>query len=103
MLRTLAVALALGAPAYAACEEFPESAIGVVVRADDGAALGEIQAVERDARGRIVAVEIDGLEPADAPFAPGDLIAEENDEARRLARQRERSERGAGGSRASLR
>ena len=76
MLRTLVLALVMVAPA-ASAEQFRESALGVEVIGDEGVALGEITAVERNADGEIVAVEIAGLEPADAPFASSDMIAEE--------------------------
>ncbi len=76
MLRTLVLALVMAAPA-ASAEQFRESALGVEVRGDDGVTLGEVTAVERNAEGEIVSVEIAGLEPADAPFASSDMIAEE--------------------------
>jgi hypothetical protein len=37
---------------------------------DDGVVLGRVGRVERNAEGRIVAVEIEGLEPGDAPPEP---------------------------------
>jgi hypothetical protein len=67
MLRTLAFILALGAPSLAMAEQFPASPLGQQVRGDDGTVIGRITAVERDADGNIIAVEIPGLEPADAP------------------------------------
>lgn len=75
MLRTLIIACALAAPGLAAAEQFPQSAEGVVVVADDGTPLGRATRVERNAEGRIVAAEIEGLEPADAPPEPR-LVAE---------------------------
>jgi len=83
MLRTLVVTLALGTPGLAAAQQtpqFPESAVGIAVRGDDGTVLGRVDAVERDADGRIVAVEIAGLEPGSAPYASSDLVAEDGDQ-----------------------
>ncbi len=77
MLRTLAFALILGAPTLAAAEQFPEAATGVVVRGHDGAEVGRVASVERDAQGNVVAAEIPGLEPGDAPYAASDLVAQE--------------------------
>jgi hypothetical protein len=99
MLRTLAFVLALGAPALAASEEFPDSAVGIEVRADDGTIIGRIDAVERDADGRIVAVEAEGLEPADASAAPRDVIAESDPRWVSVNEERESGERPAGGGR----
>ena len=76
MLRTLTFALAIGLPGLAAAEQFPHSAQDVEVRGHDGTVLGRVSRVERNARGDIVAVEIPGLEPGDAPRASRDLIAE---------------------------
>ncbi|MCX7359927.1 MAG: hypothetical protein NT015_17535 [Alphaproteobacteria bacterium] len=77
MLRTLVFALAIGLPGLAAAEQFPQSAQGVEVRGDDGSVIGRVSAVERNAEGEIVAVEIPGMEPGDAPAASRDLIAED--------------------------
>jgi hypothetical protein len=77
MLRTLVFALAIGLPGLAAAEQFPQSAQDVEVVGDDGSVIGRVSAVERNADGDIVAVEIAGLEPADAPFASRDLVAED--------------------------
>lgn len=77
MLRTLAFALAIGLPGMAAAEQFPQSAQDVEVRGHDGSTLGRVSAVERNANGDIVAVEIPGLEPGDAPNASLDLVAED--------------------------
>jgi len=77
MLRTLAFALAIGLPGMAAAEQFPESAQGVEVRGHDGAVIGRVAAVERNADGDIVAMEIPGAEPGDAPLASRDLVAED--------------------------
>jgi len=79
MLRTLAFILALGAPSLAMAEQFPETPLGLQVRGHDGEVLGHITAVERDADGNIVAVEIPGLEPGDAPEES--LVAERRDRA----------------------
>ena len=78
MLRTLALALMIGLPGVAAAEQFPQSAQDVRVVGDDGTTIGRVSAVERNADGEIVAVEIPGLEPADAPVASRDLIAEDS-------------------------
>ena len=77
MLRTLTLALMIGLPGVAAAEQFPQSAQGVEVRGDDGSVIGRVSAVERNAEGEIVAVEIPGMEPGDAPAASRDLIAED--------------------------
>lgn len=76
MLRTLVFALATLAAPSAAGEEFPHSALHAEVVGPEGTTVGRVAAVERDAEGRIVAVEIPGLEPPDAPAAPDPLIAE---------------------------
>lgn len=93
MLRTLILVLALGAPSLAAGEQFPDSPLGLEVRGHDGTVLGRIENVERDAEGRIVSVEIPGLEPADAPSESRVLVAENNrrlvaPDRARLARER---------------
>jgi hypothetical protein len=80
MLRTLAFVLAIGLPGLAAAEQFPQSAQDAEVRAHDGTVLGRVSSVERNADGEIVAVEIPGLEPDDAPRASHDLLAEERRE-----------------------
>jgi hypothetical protein len=99
MLRTLAFVLVLATPALAASEEFRDSAVGIEVRGDDGTVVGRINSVERDADGRIVAVEAEGLEPADGPAASRDLIAEEGPRWVTVSEQRDRGERPAGGGR----
>jgi hypothetical protein len=101
MLRTLVLALVLAAPA-ASAEQFRESALGIEVIGDEGVALGEVTAVERNADGEIVSVEIAGLEPADAPFAPSDMIAEEEND-QRSAPTLEDSARGGAGRRTATR
>lgn len=73
MLRTLVFALAIGLPGLAAAEQFPQSALDVEVRGDDGTVIGRVSAVERNADGEIVGVEIPGMEPGDASR---DLVAE---------------------------
>ncbi|MGH6949737.1 MAG: hypothetical protein ACREH4_02625 [Vitreimonas sp.] len=67
MLRTLAFVLTLGASSAALGQQFPDSPLGQEVRGHDGTVLGRVTSVERDADGNIVAVEIPGLEPPDAP------------------------------------
>jgi len=76
MLRTISFALMLGAPAFAAAEQFPESPVGVEVRGERGVVIGRVAAVERDENGNIVAAEIPGLEPGSAPHPSRDLVAE---------------------------
>lgn len=76
MLRTLVFALAIGLPGLAAAEQFPQSAQGAEVRGHDGTVIGRVSAVERDADGDIVAVEIPGIEPGSAPNASSDLVAQ---------------------------
>ncbi len=78
MLRTLAFALMIGLPGVAAADQFPQSAQGVEVRGEDGSVIGRVSAVERNTDGEIVAVEIPGLEPGDAPVTSRDLIAEDS-------------------------
>jgi hypothetical protein len=103
MLRVLVIALVLAAPA-ASAEQFRESALGVEVRGDDGELLGEVTSVERNADGEIVAVEIAGLEPADAPFASSDLVAEDDgDQLWAPTNAREESARGGASTRTSTR
>jgi hypothetical protein len=106
MLRTIVLSLALGLPGVAAAQEarFNESAVGIEVRGDDGTVVGRVNAVERDANGRIVAVEIAGQEPGSAPYAPSDLVASNRDGRNALIsdRQRERS-RAAGSDRTATR
>jgi hypothetical protein len=85
MLRTLVLVIAIATPGAALAQERPqaqfrESAVGIEVRGDDGTVVGRVDSVERDRRGRIVAAEISGQEPGDAPYAPSDLVAERNDE-----------------------
>lgn len=76
MLRTLVLALALGVPGIAAAQDqFRDSAIGAEVVGDRGDVVGRVDHIERDADGRVVAVEVGGLEPASAPYASRDLVA----------------------------
>ncbi|HYD87072.1 MAG TPA: hypothetical protein VEA80_06340 [Vitreimonas sp.] len=78
MLRTLALATFFAAaPVVATAEQFPRAASEQVVRGHDGAELGRIAEVEYDEDGNVIAAAIPGLEPADAPHAPSNLIAEE--------------------------
>lgn len=77
MLRTTLLILLIGAAS--ACGKPPDAAVGIEVRADDGTLLGRVTAVERDRAGRIIAAEIEGLEPADAPHPGLDLLADENE------------------------
>ena len=81
MLRTLIIALAVGAPSLAIAQEapnqFPESPLGQEVRGDDGTVIGRVTAVSRNADGNVEAVEMPGLEPADAPS--NELVAERGD------------------------
>jgi hypothetical protein len=95
MLRTLVIAFALGAPGVAVADQFPQSALHAPVVADNGVVVGHVNAVERDASGRIVAVEIDGLEPPSAPMASRDLVAEERRARATLTRAEPRREGGA--------
>jgi hypothetical protein len=73
MVRTLLLTLVLAASAPT--EHFPHSAVDLRVQGHDGTVLGRITAVERNEFGEIVAVEIPGLEPPDAPA--GEVIAED--------------------------
>lgn len=72
-------ALALGAPTLAAAEQFPDSAMQLEVRGDDGTVMSRVEVVVRDRSGRIVAVDAPGLEPADAPVDHG-LVAENSEQ-----------------------
>lgn len=76
MLRTILVVSSLGLAA--ACSNVSEPEVGMAVRGDDGAVVGRVASIERDAEGRIVSAEIPGLEPADAP-ADSVLVAENED------------------------
>jgi hypothetical protein len=95
MLRTRALApifaLAIGLPGVAAAEQFPQSAEGVEVRGHDGRVIGRVEAVERNGDGDIVAMEIPGLEPSNAPYASSDLVAD--DQRNMVVRVRESRER----------
>ncbi len=91
MLRTLVFALAIGMPGLAGADQFPQSAQDVEVRGHDGTVVGRVSAVERNADGDIVAVEIPGLEPGDAPYASSDLVAENRRE--RITRVNDTGER----------
>jgi hypothetical protein len=101
MLRILAFALVLGAPSLAMAQQFPDSPLEQEVRGHDGAVIGRITAVERNADGDIVAVEIPGLEPADAPAAA--LVAENERERGVNVRQRRQERSGAGSAEIRIR
>jgi hypothetical protein len=100
MLRTLVLAIALAAPGVAAAEQFPQSALNAPVVADNGVVVGRVNAVERDGQGRIVAVEVDGLEPPSAPLASQDLVAERERARSILERESNRRDGGARQTRA---
>lgn len=89
MLRTLSFALALSLPGIAHAQpaqtQFPHSAIGAEVLGADGVVLGEVVAVERNEAGAIVAAEIPGLEPEDAPRPM--IVANAEQQQTRLARE----------------
>jgi hypothetical protein len=91
----IVLVLALGAPGVAAAQQtqFPESAVGIDVRGDDGTVVGRVNAVERDGDGRIVAVEIAGLEPGSAPNPSSDLVADRRDGRNALISDRGERER----------
>ena len=81
MLRTFAfAALSLAASTAVASAEPRhmrlETPMGVEVTSDDGTVLGRVAHVERNRTGRIVAAEVPGLEPADAPRAPVNVVAD---------------------------
>jgi hypothetical protein len=79
MLRTLVLVLAIGAPSLALAEpqhQRDESAIGIDVVGDDGTVIGRVANVQRDRHGRIVAAEIPGQEPDNAPHASSALVAD---------------------------
>ncbi|WP_395644634.1 hypothetical protein [Terricaulis sp.] len=97
MLRTLILVCALAAPGWAAAEQFPQSAEGALVVADDGTPLGRATRIERNAEGRIVAAEIEGLEPADARPEP-QLVAEVSGRTLTRIEQEQRQRRGQGGT-----
>ena len=73
MLRTLICASALALTALtgaASAEQFPASSMGMEIVGDDGAVLGHVSAVQRNAQGRIIAIGAEGLDaPAEAPRA----------------------------------
>lgn len=103
MLRTLTFALALALPGIADAQpaqtQFPQSAIGAEVRGSDGIVLGEVTAVERNEAGDIVAAEIPGLEPEDAPRTM--IVASAESPRTRLVRQGGAREHNPGVTRAS--
>ncbi len=75
MLRTTLFILCLGFAG--ACTDASQTPVGMEVRADDGTVLGHVTSIERDRDGRVIAAEIEGLEPADAPDAPAAVLAED--------------------------
>lgn len=76
MLRTLLLACALAVPAAPAfAQDLPASPLGLEIRADNGEAVGRVEAVVRNRDGRVVGVDASLEEPADAPATTGDLIA----------------------------
>jgi hypothetical protein len=103
MLRTLIFApmafVALGAPGVAAAEQFPAAALHADIVSDTGEVVGRVEGVERDREGRIVAIESEALEPADAPVSR-DLVAERQQERRVVISENTRREGGNGASRA---
>lgn len=98
MLRTLILALAIGAPGLAAAEQFPQSALHATIVSDTGDVVGRVEAVERDSDGRVVAIESAALEPADAPAASRDLVAERREAPRVVISENTRREGGASGA-----
>jgi hypothetical protein len=77
MLRTLICACALLTSAPAAlAEDFPQSAVGMNVVADDGTVLGRVSSVQRNSEGRIVSIGAENLEaPASAPANRPPVVA----------------------------
>jgi hypothetical protein len=79
MLRTTVFCLMAAVPGLAFAEpaqtNFPQSAIGAEVHGVDGTVIGRVSAVERDTQGNIVAVEVPGLEPDDAPNSVVSYVA----------------------------
>lgn len=73
MLRSACLVLTLAL--LCACGRAADDPIGMAVINEDGVVLGQVASVERDGAGRIIAAEIPGLEPADAP--EGEMVAEE--------------------------
>src|SRR5262249_26483100 len=83
MLRTLIFALLGASRGLAAAEGFPQAVVGSEVRGDNGVVIGHVTAVQRDRHGRIIAVEIPGVEPPDASALRPRVIVH-NDEQRAL-------------------
>jgi hypothetical protein len=77
MLRAAIFLLCVGV--VSACGNAADPVVGAVVRGDDGAVLGHVGAIERDGYGNIIAAEIEGLEPADAPEPGAEMVAEEDE------------------------
>ncbi|MEJ0059992.1 MAG: hypothetical protein WDM79_10640 [Terricaulis sp.] len=77
MLRMMILACALAAPGMAVADELPASSVGLEIRADDGTIQGRVEHAVRNGEGRVVAVDVSGLEaPGDAPGSADDLVAE---------------------------
>lgn len=79
-MRTIIIALALAIPSLAEAQQFPDSAIGAAVVADNGEVVGHVDHVVRDGDGDIMAAEISNQEPASAPYAPRALVADAGDD-----------------------
>jgi hypothetical protein len=86
MLRTLVIASVLLVPGLAMAEALPESPMGLAVRAEGNVTLAQVEAVERNSEGRIMAVQAPGLEPADAPSARQEQLIAQNDDNTRALR-----------------
>ncbi|HVY85359.1 MAG TPA: hypothetical protein VG943_09510 [Caulobacterales bacterium] len=76
MLRTMLLACVLALPGLAAAQDFPNAAVGAEVKADDGTVLGHVRQVTRDRHGHVVSAALPN-EPADAPAASSDLVADQ--------------------------
>lgn len=94
MLVPLAAAL-LGAPDLAAAEQFPSSVLHADIRSDTGQVVGRVEAVERDGQGRVIAIQSEALEPADAPRAP--MVAEQRESPSVVLLESQRREGGGAG------
>lgn len=102
MLRTALLVLAISAsPSLAAAEDFADSALHLEVRGDDGTVMSRVESVERNAEGRVMAVDAPGLEPADAP-ADAQLVAQNDSDhffiSYSRAERNDPAQRSAGGS-----
>jgi hypothetical protein len=77
MLRMMILACALVAPGAAIADELPATPVGLEIRADDGTIQGRVERAVRNSEGRVVAVDVSGLEaPGDAPASADDMVAE---------------------------